>query len=211
MELDRNILRCSHMKMTRQLLDLPEFDTWQDGKDWMETNQMLGEQYRAVRAELARQRDAGEKDAETANDWLVWLRRIERSAAVLRAGGEVQSDEYYAVIGPQKRYTGLSLAKAESLRARLIKAESIVSVLRVVRSASGEQLVPCGKRALILPGYTYQVFNPLTGKHTRVIGRQDTLAVIDDVRSSLRTRAERRYKLYRILVDVEGLQALERV
>jgi len=186
------------MKITRQLLDLPELGACQDGKDWMEANQMWGEQYRVARAELIRQRDAGEMDKAVANDWLVWWRRIERNAAVLRAGGEVLSDEYYAVVGPQKRYTGLSLAKAKALRA-------------LVRSVGGEQLVPCGKRALILPGYTYQVFNPLTGKHTRVIGRQDTLAAIDDVRSSLRTRAERRYRLYRILVDVEGLQALEPV
>jgi len=199
------------MKMTRQLLDLPELGTCQDGKDWMEANQMWGEQYRVVRAELTRQRDAGEMDKAVANDWLVWLRRIERNAAVLRAGGEVQSDEYYAVVGPQKRYTGLSLTQAEALLARLIKEETAVSVQRVVRSAGGERLVPCGKHALLLPGYTYQVFNPLTGTHTRVDGRQDTLATIDDVRSSLRTRAERRYKLYRILVDAEGLQALEPV
>jgi len=199
------------MKMTRQLFDLPELGTRQAEKDWMEANQMWSKQYRVVRAELARQRDAGEMDAETANEWLAWWRRLERNAAALRAGGEVLSDESYAVVGPQERYTGLSLARAESLRARLVKAESIVSVLRVVRSAGGEQLVPCVKRALILPGYTYQIFNPLTGKHTRVIGRQDTLAAIEDVRSSLRARAERRYKLCRILVDVEGLQALEPV
>jgi len=207
---------------TREFLELAEFDPGArtgpnvvsscraDAIAWMDQHQMWGKPSKECYALVVSQRDSGEMPESTARDWVKWYRGLQKNPAALRACGDVVELPGLIVVTGKERTPCTTLDQGRRIRERWVCQQSQPQILAVRKSLKGQHLVQM-RRGIVMPWGDYQVFDPLSGQHTRCSGRAETLAVSDQVAARLRQRAERRSGIYKQLHDAEGFYALERI